>query len=153
MTTIDLSPLYRSSIGFDRFASLLDSAFQSEQGSNRYPRYDIEILEENKYAITIDVAGFEQDELDINVEGGLLTIRGKKENSQTERNFLHKSIAYRSFERKFNLADHVEVKAANLKHGLLTLHLEKEIPEALKPRKIQIGTRTANVIDLQDQAA
>jgi len=153
MTRLDLSPLYRSSIGFDRFASLLDTAFQGEQSSNSYPRYDIEVLEENIYAITIAVAGFEQNELDINVEGGLLTVRGRKSKNQAERNFLHKSIAYRSFERKFNLADHVEVKGADLQHGLLTINLEKEVPEALKPRKIEIGSGSAKVIELKDQAA
>ena len=153
MNTIDLSPLYRSSIGFDRFANLLDTAFRTENVSSAYPRYDIEVLDENRYAISIAVAGFSEDELDINVEGGLLTIRGRKNKDQNERGYLHKGIAYRSFERKFNLADYVEVKAADLAHGLLTISLEKEIPEAMKPRKISIGTGAAKVLELKEQAA
>lgn len=153
MNTIDLSPLYRSSVGFDRFANLIDAAFRTEQSSTGYPVYDIEVLDENQYAITIAVAGFEQDELDINVEGGKLTVRGKKSGGQAERKFLHKGIAYRSFERKFNLADYVEVRGADLNNGLLTISLERVIPEAMKPRKIAISGNKARVIDLQEQAA
>lgn len=140
MNRIDLSPLYRSSVGFDRLASLLDSSLRGEQSTGGYPPYDIEVLDENKYAVTIAVAGFDRHELDIQVEKGVLTIRGRKENTNEERNFLHQGIAYRAFERKFNLADHVEVVSADMNNGLLTINLKQEIPEAMKPRTIEIGT-------------
>lgn len=137
MNAIDLTPLYRSSIGFDRLASLLDHAFTTESTSSGYPPYDIEVLDENRYAITVAVAGFSQNELDIQVEKGVLTLRGNKETKE-ERNYLYQGIASRAFERKFNLADYVEVTSANLSNGLLTISLKKEIPEAMKPRSIAI---------------
>ncbi|MBQ0728406.1 Hsp20 family protein [Thalassolituus oleivorans] len=137
MNAIDLTPLYRSSIGFDRLASLLDHAFTSESTSSGYPPYDIEVLDENRYAITVAVAGFTQNELDIQVEKGVLTLRGNKK-AKEERNYLYQGIASRAFERKFNLADYVEVTNANLSNGLLTISLKKEIPEAMKPRSIAI---------------
>ena len=139
MTTIDLSPLYRSSVGFDRMANLLDSAMRGEQQTGGYPPYDIEVLAENNYSVTVAVAGFKRDELDIQVENNVLTIRGKKADSETEKQFLHRGIANRAFERKFNLADHVEVTTASLDNGLLTVSLKREIPEAMKPRSIEIG--------------
>ena len=150
MNRIDLSPLYRSSVGFDRLASLLDSTLRGEQNSSGgYPPYDIEILDENRYAITIAVAGFEQNELEIQTEKGVLTVRGRKADSDKERNFLHQGIAYRAFERKFNLADYVEVTEANINNGLLTINLVKEIPEAMKPKKISIGKAESTTIDHQ----
>ena len=139
MNTIDLTPLYRSSVGFDRFGSMLDSALRSEKSSAGYPPYDIEALSENQYAITLAVAGFEQDELDIQVEKGVLTVSGKKAETDKERSFLYQGIATRSFERKFNLADFIEVTGADLNNGLLKISLVKEIPEAMKPRTIEIG--------------
>ena len=105
MTTIDLTPLYRSSIGFDRLAGLLDSALRSDQPAAGYPPYDIEVLEEDRYAITLAVAGFERSEVDIQVEGGVLTVRGRKQSRDEERKYLYQGIANRAFERKFNLAD------------------------------------------------
>lgn len=151
MNRIDLSPLYRSSVGFDRLASLLDSTLRGEQSTGGYPPYDIEILDESQYAITIAVAGFEQDELDIQTEKGVLTVRGRKADSDKERNFLHQGIAYRAFERKFNLADYVEVTEANIHNGLLTINLVKEIPEAMKPKTISIGKADAKTIDHQSK--
>ena len=139
MTTIDLSPLYRSSVGFDRMANLLDSAMRGEQQTGGYPPYDIEVLAENSYSVTVAVAGFKRDELDIQVENNVLTIRGKKADADTEKQYLHRGIANRAFERKFNLADHVEVTTASLDNGLLTVSLKREIPEAMKPRSIEIG--------------
>lgn len=140
MATIDLSPLYRSSIGFDRMARLLDSAMRADgNAAGGYPPYNIEVIGDNRYAITLAVAGFADDELSIEVENGILKIQGRKEDDGEERQFLHKGIAFRSFERKFNLADHVEVKGAKMENGLLTIGLEKIIPEAMKPRKIEIG--------------
>jgi molecular chaperone IbpA len=139
MTTIDLTPLYRSSIGFDRMASLLDSALRSDKRATGYPPYDIEVRGENQYAITLAVAGFEQDELDIQVEKGVLRVRGKKADDNSERSYLYQGIANRTFERKFNLADHIEVSGADLNNGLLTISLLKEVPEAMKPKSITIN--------------
>ena len=139
MTTIDLSPLYRSSVGFDRFGSMLDSAMRSEKSSTGYPPYDIESYGENEYAITLAVAGFEESELDIQVEKGVLSVRGKKADAENQRNYLYQGIANRSFERKFNLADFIEVTGADLNNGLLKISLVKEIPEAMKPKTISIG--------------
>ncbi len=139
MTRIDLTPLYRSSIGFDRMGSLLDTALRSEKTTGGYPPYDIEARGDDQYAITLAVAGFEQSELDIQVEKGVLTVRGKKAEDTTERNFLYQGIANRAFERKFNLADHVEVSGADMSNGLLTISLVKEVPEAMKPKSIAIS--------------
>ena len=153
MTHIDLTPLYRSTIGFDRMANLLDSALRGEQTSNGYPPYNIEVTGENAYGITLAVAGFEEDELNLQVENGVLTVRGKKASNEDDKNrrFLHQGIAYRSFERKFNLADHVEVRGAELKHGLLTIQLVKEVPEAMKPKTIAInGKASSTAIEHQE---
>ena len=144
MNSIDFTPLYRNSVGFDRLASLIDNAMRSDATSSSYPPYNIEILEEDRYAISIAVAGFEQDEIDIDVEKGVLTVRGKKA-KQGERKFLYQGIAERAFESKFNLADYVEVVDAKLNNGLLTIHLVKEIPEAMKPRKISINTKSGMI--------
>ena len=146
MTRIDLSPLYRSSIGFDRMGSLLDSALRSEKTTGGYPPYDIEVRGDNQYAITLAVAGFEQNELDIQVEKGVLTVRGKKDEDNSGRNYLYQGIANRAFERKFNLADHVEVSGADMNNGLLTVQLLKEIPEAMKPKSIEINL-SGNVLE------
>ena len=151
MTTIDLSPLYRSSIGFDRMGSLLDNALRSQKESSGFPPYDIEATGENRYAITLAVAGFEESELDIQVEKGVLRVRGKKADDGEEKSWLYRGIANRSFERKFNLADHIEVSGADLKNGLLTVSLIKEIPEAMKPRSIVIGS-TGATLEHQEEA-
>lgn len=139
MTTIDLTPLYRNTVGFDRLASVLDNAFRTEQGSPGYPPYDIEVLDEHRYAISLAVAGFSQAELDIQVERGTLTIKGRKTEDKQERNFLYQGIATRAFERKFNLADHVEITGAKYRNGLLTIELKHELPEAMKPKRIAIN--------------
>lgn len=138
MNSIDLTPLYRSSIGFDRLASLLNSTLLSDNVVAGFPPYNIEVLDENQYAITLAVAGFEERELDLKVEKSVLTVRGEKADSE-ERRYLHKGIANRTFERKFNLDEHVEVTGANLNNGLLTIKLIKEIPETMKPRSIAIN--------------
>lgn len=140
MNAIDLSPLYRSTVGFDKVANILDSALRANPNSSGgYPPYNIEVVGENAYSVTLAVAGFTDEELDIQVENGVLTVAGKKEKSSEEKQFLYQGIATRSFERKFNLADHVRVDGASLDHGLLTISLTKEIPEAMKPRKISIN--------------
>ncbi len=141
MNTIDLSPLYRSTIGFDRLGALLDTALRADQGASGYPPYNIEVTGENRYGITLAVAGFDNAELDIQVERGVLTVRGKKaDDGKEERKYLHQGIATRSFERKFSLADHVEVTGAQLNNGLLTISLVREIPEAMKPKSIAINS-------------
>lgn len=157
MTTIDLTPFYRSSIGFDRLASMLDSALSTEQPSKSYPAYNIEAADENHYAITLIVAGFTRDEIDIQIENDVLAIKGKKEATDNNDQYLYQGFSIRPFERKFNLAEHVEVTGADLKNGLLTIRLLKEVPEAMKPRKIQIETEASpKVIEHQknpDKAA
>ncbi len=152
MTTIDLAPLYRSSIGFDRFGSLLDTALSTEQGSASYPPYNIEVAGDNQYQITLALAGFVESDLDIQTEKSVLTIRGKKSSEDGDQQFLHQGIANRAFERKFNLADYIEVTGAKLENGLLTINLVKEIPEALKPKSIAINGVSNNKL-VEEQAA
>lgn len=141
MNSVDLTPLYRSSIGFDRLASMLDSALTSDATPSGYPPYNIEIVDDNRYEITLAVAGFSQDELDIQVEKGVLTVRGDK-SVKDDHKYLYHGIANRTFERKFNLADYIEVTNADLRNGLLTIDLVKEIPEAMKPKSIAINRNT-----------
>jgi molecular chaperone IbpA len=136
-TSIDLSPLYRSAIGFDRMASLLDAA--STESKPSYPPYNIELVEENRYRISMAVAGFSESELDIASEHNTLVISGKQE-AEVDKTFLYQGIAARNFERKFQLAEHVKVVSASLQNGLLHVELVREIPEALKPRKIAISS-------------
>ena len=145
MNTIDLSPLYRNSIGYDRMASLLDNALRSQKAGVGFPPYDIETTGEDRYSITLSVAGFEESELDLQVEHGVLTVRGKKAEETEEKSYLYRGIANRSFERKFNLADYIEVQGAELKNGLLSIQLVKEIPEAMKPRTIAINPAGATL--------
>lgn len=153
MNTIDLSPLYRNSIGFDRFTSLLDNALKSDPVNTAYPPYNIEVLDENRYAITLAVAGFKQNELSLSVEKGVLTVRGKKESVEGKQ-YLHQGIANRAFERKFTLADYVEVVDADLSDGLLSISLKKEIPDAMKPRTIAINGQVNNLEQVtQNEAA
>ncbi|MGS2718168.1 Hsp20 family protein [Eionea flava] len=141
MTRIDLTPLYRSTVGFDRFGSLLDAAFQTEKAAGGYPPYNIEAIEENRYGITLAVAGFKEADIEIETENGVLTVRGNQaeDKRNSNRNYLHQGIAQRSFERKFTLADHVEVTDAQLADGLLNITLVREIPEAMKPKSIAIN--------------
>jgi molecular chaperone IbpA len=141
MRTIDLSPLYRSFIGSDHLASMIDAATRNEKQST-YPPYNIELLGEDKYRITMAIAGFGQSDVDIQVQENTLTVTGNKQNDEKqERKFLHKGISERNFERKFQLGDHVKVLNADMENGLLNIDLERVIPEAMKPRKIEIGSR------------
>lgn len=137
MRTFDLSPLYRSAIGFDRLANMLDAASRNEQQPS-YPPYNIELTGENAYRISMAVAGFAQSELEILSESGNLIIRGQKTEEQVERQYLYQGIAARNFERRFQLADHVRVESATIADGLLHVDLVREIPEAMKPRRIEI---------------
>ncbi len=145
--TVDLSPLYRTAIGFDRLATMLESANRVE--SQGYPPYNIEVIGEDAYQITMAVAGFTDDELSIESKQNELTVSGQKADADddTERKFLHRGIATRDFERRFQLADHVYVKGARMEHGLLHIELYRELPEALKPRSIAI--ETGNLIENQ----
>ena len=138
MNSIDHTPLYRNSVGFDRLASIVDKARNADAAASGYPPYNIELRDENKYAITLAVAGFDRNELDLVVEKGVLTVRGEKAQKEEHR-FLHQGIAFRPFQRKFNLADHVEVRGADLENGLLIIHLAKEVPEEMKPKNIPIN--------------
>lgn len=147
MRHFDLTPLYKSTIGFDRFASLIDSGFDND--ANGFPPYDIERLGDNEYRIAMAVAGFSEDELDIELKENNLTIKGNKKADSEERNFLHRGIAARNFERRFKIADYVEVRTADLTNGLLNVDLVREIPEAMKPRTIKIGKNDKEVPQLE----
>ncbi|MFM5013898.1 Hsp20 family protein [Aeromonas veronii] len=136
MRSIDFSPLYRSAIGFDRLANLIESA--ASNGNAGYPPYNIEQLGDNDYRISMAVAGFTQEELELSFQENLLTVKGNKQ-ADTGRNYLYQGIAERGFERSFQLADYVRVKGADLKNGLLHIELVREVPEAMKPRKIEIN--------------
>ena len=148
MRTIDLSPLYRSFIGSDHLASMIDAANRQEKQTT-YPPYNIELLDDDKYRITMAVAGFAQDDVIIEVQENTLKVVGNKEveaepkvnNDESKRKFLHKGISERNFERKFQLGDNVKVLTADLKHGLLHIDLERVVPEAQKPRRIDIGNK------------
>lgn len=149
MRTYDFSPLYRSAVGFDRLVRQLESATRSGQ-ENGWPPYNIETTGEDAYRIEIAVAGFSADELNIEAKENLLTVTGKKVAAQgadddgaPQRTFLHRGLAERDFERRFQLADYVVVKGAGLANGLLTLDLKRELPEALKPRRIEIAAGPA----------
>lgn len=142
MRHFDLTPLYRSTVGFDRLFNGLDSFVGADSAAPTYPPYNIERLEENQYRISMAVAGFGEGELNIEVKENELTISGTKteDNVDEDRQFLHQGIAARAFERKFQLADHMEVTGANLENGLLHVSLKRELPETLKPRTIKIGS-------------
>ena len=145
MRTIDFSPLYRSVVGFDRLAQLLETA--SVDQATGYPPYNIERTDENAYRIEIAVAGFRPEELNIEVKENLLTVQGRKAANDVERRFLHRGLAERDFERRFQLADYVVVTDARLADGLLSIALRRELPEALKPRRIEIATNAAPLIE------
>ncbi|GGE46218.1 heat-shock protein IbpA [Marinicauda pacifica] len=140
MRTVDFSPLYRTIVGFDRLANMMDTASKLEGGSG-YPPYNIEQTDENEFRIELAVAGFSEDDLELEVQENVLTVAGKRDRADedTSRTFLHRGIAERGFERRFHLADHVQVRDAELKHGMLTVRLEREVPEAKKPRQIAIN--------------
>ena len=138
MRTIDFAPLYRSVVGFDRLAALLDNA--AADGAAGYPPYNIERTDENAYRVEIAVAGFRPEELNIEVKENLLTVQGRKAANDDQRRFLHRGLAELNFERKFQLADYVVVTDASLSDGLLSISLKRELPEALKPRRIEIST-------------
>ena len=145
MRTLDFAPLYRSVVGFDRLADLLDAA--SHEAATGYPPYNIERTGDNEYRIEIAVAGFRPDELSIEVKEAVLTVTGRKAANDGERRFVHRGLAERNFERRFQLAEYVLVTEANLADGLLSISLKRELPEALKPRRIEIGTGASTLIE------
>ena len=148
MRTFDLSPLYRSTVGFDRLFSLLDTVGGADT-AQPYPPYNIERTGDNTYRVTMAVAGFGEGDLDIQAKENVLTVKGEKKEEKADegREVLYRGIAARAFERRFQLADHVEVTGASLENGLLHIELVREIPEAMKPRKISIGGAKAKQID------
>jgi molecular chaperone IbpA len=145
MRHVDFTPLYRSTVGFDRLFSMLDGIGQPEQ-AQAYPPYNIERTGENAYRITMAVAGFDQEELSIESRSNVLIVKAEKSEveKESENEFLHRGIAKRAFERRFQLADHVEVQSASLKNGLLHIDLYRNIPEAMKPRRIAIAADHAS---------
>lgn len=140
MRSYDFAPLYRSTVGFDRIASLMDRVLSADVAQPTYPPYNIEKTAEDAYRISIAVAGFAPEELSVEVKDGSLHVAARKASDETERAYLHRGIATRAFERRFALADHVRVIGATHEHGMLHLDLVRETPEALKPRRIEIAS-------------
>jgi len=148
MVGFDFSPLFRSTIGFDRLTQLIDAATQVDNGTLSYPPYNIEATGENAYRLTMAVAGFAAEDLDVTAKEGVLVVTGKARKDEDKARYLHRGLARRAFERRFQLADHIRVAGASLDNGLLHVDLVREVPEALKPRKIAISTgETAKVIE------
>ncbi len=158
MRSYDLTPLLRASIGFDRLANILDSAQRAEDAGPAYPPYNIEKLDENRYRISMAVAGFAESELEITAKEQSLVVTGRKAKveGEQEQSFLYRGIAQRAFERRFDLADHIKVVGASLENGLLHIDLVREIPETMKPRTISITNAKASeprVIEGNQKAA
>jgi molecular chaperone IbpA len=142
MTSFDFAPLYRSTVGFDHLATLLDSVMNNDRNQPAYPPYNIELIDKDQYRITMAVAGFTEDEINVTSENNTLTVAAAKQDrvNEPKRTFLHQGIAERNFKRSFRLADHVRVTGATLNNGLLNIALQREIPEAMKPRQIPINS-------------
>jgi len=151
MNAFDFTPLFRTAIGFDRLANALESATRADAGG--YPPYNIELTGEDQYRISMAVAGFSADEIDIEVKENLLTISGRKGAEVADRKFLHRGIANRNFERTYQLADYVRVDGAELKDGLLHVDLVREVPESMKPRRIAIRGQDGKLIENRVEAA
>jgi len=138
MRTIDLSPLHRFAVGYDRMQRQFDHLQRLDETGNTYPPYNIETIDENNYRVTLAVAGFTERDLNVTTKENTLFVSGKLERSDQEKTFLHQGIAGRTFERRFELADHIRVLGANLENGLLHIDLMREVPEEMKPRTIKI---------------
>lgn len=149
-STMDLTPLYRASIGFDGIADLMDRALASDIATPTYPPYNIEKTGENAYRISIAVAGFTADDLSVEMKDGAVIVSARKVEEDQGRTFLHRGIATRAFERKFALADHVRVTGASHVDGMLHIELVREVPEALKPRKIEISKSAAQTLEAEE---
>ncbi|NHB75331.1 Hsp20 family protein [Rhodobacter calidifons] len=143
MRNLDFAPLYRATVGFDRIADLMDRVLSADVAQPTYPPYNIEKTAEDAYRISIAVAGFTPDELSVEVKDGSLFVTARKTPEETQRTFLHRGIATRAFERRFALADHVRVTGAVHEHGMLHIDLVREVPEAMKPRRIEIQRANA----------
>ncbi|MEA2933591.1 MAG: molecular chaperone IbpA [Variibacter sp.] len=152
MRTFDFAPLYRSTVGFDRLFSMLDQ-FSDNGGAPAYPPYNIERTGENTYRVTVAVAGFTENDLSLDTHENVLTIRGEKQKSAEDAGeVLYQGIAARTFERRFQLADHVEVKGARLENGLLHVDLAREVPESMKPRQIPINGGQPRIVEAKRAA-
>ena len=151
MERFDFSPLFRSTIGFDRLTRLVDAATHVDNAALAYPPYNIEKTGEDAYRLTMAVAGFSGEELDITVQENTLLVTGKAKKELDGSNYLHRGIARRAFERRFSLADHIKVVGASLANGMLHVDLTREVPEASKPRKIQIGTGQPAQVTVAEQ--
>lgn len=157
MTTFDFTPLFRSTVGFDRLMNLLENSAQWAETGNGYPPYNIEKTGDDRYRITLAVAGFGEDELTVDTRENALVIEGRKREPEVAHDVLYRGIAGRSFKRQFQLADHVKATGANLHNGLLVIDLVREVPEAMKPRRIPVtapgATSEATLIGGEKQAA
>lgn len=153
MRNFDLAPLYRATVGFDQIADMMDRVLSADMNQPTYPPYNIEKTADDAYRISIAVAGFGSDDLSVEVKDGALIVSARKAEEIGERSFLHRGIATRAFERKFQLADHVKVTAASHADGMLHIDLVREVPEALKPRQIEIQTGSAVEKDVVDAKA
>jgi molecular chaperone IbpA len=149
MDRFDFSPLFRSTIGFDRLTRLVDAATRVDSSALAYPPYNIEKTGEDAYRLTMAVAGFAPDEVDVTVHEGMLLVTGNAKKDEDDGRYLHRGIARRAFERRFSLADHIKVVGANLDNGMLHVDLVREVPEAAKPRKIQIGSGQPQALEQQ----
>ena len=153
MRTYDFSPLYRATVGFDRIADLMDRVLSSDVPQPTYPPYNIEKIDENAYRISVAVAGFSADELNVEVKDGGLIVSARKTDEAEAKTYLHRGIATRAFERRFALADHVKVTGATTADGMLHIDLVREVPEALKPRRIEIARGESTAKDVVDAEA
>lgn len=153
MRTFDMSPLYRATVGFDQIADLMDRVLTNDVSQQTYPPYNIEKTADDAYRISVAVAGFSDADLSVEVKENALHISGRKSDDNEERKFLHRGIATRAFERRFHLADHVRVTGASHVDGMLHIDLVREVPEALKPRRIEIASGTAIEKDVVDAKA
>lgn len=147
MRTFDLAPLYRSTVGFDQLANMMDRVLSNDVAQPSYPPYNIEKTADDAYRISLAVAGFSADDLSIEVKQNALIVTAKKGAESREKTYLHRGIATRAFERRFHLADHVRVTGASHEDGMLHIDLQREIPEALKPRRIEISTGARKAVE------
>ena len=145
MRNLDLAPLYRATVGFDRLADVMDRALTADLAAPTYPPYNIEKTGDDKYRISVAVAGFSSDDLSVELRDGAVIVSAKKATEDEDRTYLHRGIATRAFERKFTLADHVRINGASHVDGMLHIDLVREIPEALKPRRIEIARSAPKV--------
>lgn len=150
MRSFDFAPLHRATVGFDQIADIMDRVMSNDVAQPSYPPYNIEKTDADSYRISVAVAGFAEDDLSVEVKENALVVAAKKATDEVERKYLHRGIATRAFERRFALADHVRVTGATHENGMLHIDLKREVPEALKPRRIAIGSAAAVEADVVD---